>query len=63
MDKDRGKEQKDQTGRRMKREWEKECGERQLNQRTIWGVGWKTNKVEASENIYMYEGGLNEMAK
>lgn len=30
--------------------------ERQIKSRGIWGVIWKTNTVEVSKNVYMYEG-------
>lgn len=34
-------------------------GEMPQNSKAIWNVVWKTNTVEASYNIYTYEGNQN----
>jgi hypothetical protein len=36
----------------------RKCGERQEKLRAIWGVAYKPNTVETSQNIYIYEGYL-----
>lgn len=43
------------------RGWGRSYGEEQLNLGGIWGVIWKPNTVEASQNIYSNKSDLIEI--